>query len=921
MSSESPLIGRESELLALERTLGVSPLVTLTGVGGCGKTRVARELAARVAAGANAPEVVVVELALMRSSGHVVTALLRAFGARERSGHTPAEVLIDLLGERRVVIVLDNCEQVSAEVGPLAATIVEGTSEACVIATSREPLGIAGEVVFALAPLSLPVGGAGDVAAVVHSDAGRFFVDRAVVANPSFGLTPETARAVVRICRELDGLPLALELAAARVKHLVPSAIADSLAPQGRLDGTQAVNSLPRHRSLRASLDWSYELLDERERVVFRRLAAFAGVWDTAAARAVALPEVSEAEVSGLLSSLAAKGLIISTPEDDHSRWKFLQTVAEYAADQLALDAADQDLARDRHLAWFHALAVECDRGLLDVQGHMIIDREMPNFRVAIERGLDRGPNLAFEIAGSLLRHWILGEHFEEGKATTTQLLTAGAKFEVEDPAAWAHVRTGAALLATVSEDYAVAGGHLEHGLAHLASVDNADVRARCLQMSAMVLILTGGDLQTGLRNAALAVEAMRASGDALGLAWALVNVAMAEGICDRFDATRNAYEEFLTVPGASQHPRLRTWAELAAAWPELIAGSPERALHHADRALELEGDWPSMTHFVLSGFRVQALALMGRADQAIVEGTKALARAVESGTMMATPGLAMALAVAELMAGELDQVEARARPLLQMPQIHTVALMHETLAQAALARGDASQAVFHGAQLASVTKRSGSRRHQAVADLIHGRSAVIQGDTERGRNLIQRSLAAYATLGIERGAADCLEELALIPGSGDIARTARLVAAAAAARARIGCAPPPGSTHRIASIRPGDEDREASAAWETAWNEGESLPLADVIAYARRSRGTRDRPASGLLSLTPTELAAARLAASGISNPQIAAQLFMARSTVKMHLSNTYLKLGVANRTELAQIIAAQPARFAQSDHPHPQR
>jgi DNA-binding CsgD family transcriptional regulator len=396
-------------------------------------------------------------------------------------------------------------------------------------------------------------------------------------------------------------------------------------------------------------------------------------------------------------------------------------------------------------------------------------------------------------------------------------------------------------------------------------------------------------------------VELLRASGDLLGLAWALVNVAMAEGVCDRFDAARTAYDEFLTIPSAAQHPRLRIWAELAGAWIELIVGSPARALQRADVALELEGHWPSMTHFILTGFRVHALALLGRADDAVAEGLQALADAQKSGAVMATPAIEMALAIAEVIAGHSDRAEARARRLLAMPQIHTVALMREVLAQIALVRGDALEAEVQGRELATLGQQSGSPRYGALADLIASRGAVFQGDLSRGRDLAHHALATYAELGIERGAADALEELALIAASvGDCARTARLAAAAMSARSRLACQPWPSSSERVAAARAKFVDR-GQAAWDVAWEEGDVMPLADAIAYARRSRGPRARPASGWPSLTPTELDVAQLAATGISNPQIASQLFMARSTVKMHLASVYLKLGIANRTELA--------------------
>jgi predicted ATPase/DNA-binding CsgD family transcriptional regulator/tetratricopeptide (TPR) repeat protein len=903
MLPEGPLIGRESELLGLEQAVDSARLVTVTGAGGCGKTRVARELAGRIRTRFEPFDVVIVELATVRSAGHVVDAVLRALGARERAGRTPTEVVLDGLAGRRSMLLLDNCEHVADEVGRLVRWLLDAGAELRVLATSREPLGVAGELLFSLSPLCLPEAG-GDVAAVVRSDAGRFFVDRAAAADPSFALTPSTARSVVRICRQLDGLPLALGLAAARVETLAPGEIADGLSRRGRLSGAPDGSLLPQHRSVRASLAWSYALLAEPERVLFRRLSAFGGGWDTAGARAVALSTASETEVGGWLLGLEEKGLIVRVPAGGPTRWSFLETVADYAAEQLALDAEEQEAVRDRQLAWFHAFAADSDDLLLTPGGHALIDQETPNLRLALDWAIEHDAGVALHMVGSLLRHWILGEHFEEGRAATARVLTAGA--HVDDPAARALVHLGAALIGAVSEDYPAAVSNVQSGIAFLAAVDDPATQARCLQMSGMVLILAGVDLPEGLRSANRAVELLRASGDLLGLAWALVNVAMAEGVCDRFDAARTAYDEFLTIPSAAQHPRLRIWAELAGAWIELIVGSPARALQRADVALELEGRWPSMTHFILTGFRVHALALLGRADDAVAEGLQALANAQKSGAVMATPAIEMALAIAELMAGDGDRAEARARRLLAMPQVHTVALMREVLAQIALVRGDALEVEVHGRELATLAQQSDSPRYGAVADLIAGRGAVFQGDLSRGRDLAHHALATYAELGIERGAADALEELALIAASaGDGARTARLAAAAMSARARLACQPWPSSSDRVAAARARFVDRDGEAAWDVAWEEGDVMPLADAIAYARRSRGPRARPATGWPSLTPTELDVAQLAATGISNPQIAAQLFMARSTVKMHLASVYLKLGIANRTELARTSA----------------
>ncbi len=902
MVAAGPLIGRERELAELERRLMSARLLTVTGAGGCGKTRVALELADRAGCGTEPVESVVVELVSVGSAEQLVDWLLRAVGARERFGRRPAEVLLEFVSERQLLLVLDSCEHLVATVGRVVAELVDAAPRVRVVVTSREPLGIAGESVFRLGPLSLPELGGG-VGGVVRSDAGRLFVDRAAVVDPGFALTASVAGAVARICHELDGLPLALCLAAARVDTLTASEVADGLARRGRLDGALGEDESLRHRSIRASLDWSYQLLGARERVALRRLSIFAGGFTAAAAYAVVAPDLDEVDVRGLLDSLEAKGLIMPVRTQGAERWAFLQLISEYASEQLRLEGQQEELG-DRHLAFFRAFAADADELLLEAAAHEILDEETANLRRALDRAVEHDVGSAVMIAASLMRHWVLAEHFEEGRAACDAVLSvAGGGGEA---GVLAVVHCGAGLIGMLGEDYARAIANVQAGLALLAGVDDIGAQARGLLMAAMVLIQTGVDLEDGRRHAHRAVELARCCGDPLGLAWALVNVAMVEAICDRFDAVRAAYDEFLAIPNASEHVRLRTWAELAAAWAEVIAGSPERALAHADLALALEGDRPSMTHFQGVGFRIHALARLGRTDQALGEGARAMRRAQESGALQAIPAIELALAIAELIDGDLDAAEARARRLLIVPQLHTLALVREVLGRVALARGDVHEARAQGRELEAVSERTASARHRALAHFITGSAAVRANETDRGRDLLQAALATDAELGLEREAADVLDELALLAaGSRESARAARLAAAAGAARARLGCAPLQTTLGRLDAARVRSIEIAGAAAWDAAWAEGEQLSLADAIAYARRGRGRRDRPPAGWGSLTPAELDVATLAASGLSNPQIASRLFISRATVKMHLSSVYLKLHVANRTTLAAAMA----------------
>jgi len=581
-------------------------------------------------------------------------------------------------------------------------------------------------------------------------------------------------------------------------------------------------------------------------------------------------------------------------------RWSFLQTIGDHARRLLALDDEERTDTEARHLAWSSTYACSVNELLLDPRGSELIDEETPNLRLALTRAISSDSLTALEIAASLMRHWILAERFTEAHTSSAAVLASEPRGD--EAGLRAIVHCGAALTATLAEDYAAAVGELQSALASADAIADPATDANFRQMSSMVLILTGIDVQGGLESARGAVEQARVSGDRLGLAWALVSLTFAEGLCDRFDAALAAYEEFLSIPGAPELARLRTWAELAAAYAEVMVGSPARALAHAQTAVELEGEWPTMTHFMAVSQRIHALARLGRADDALADAARALARAVDSGAMMAIPAIEVGLAIAELVAGDTASAGARALRVAELPQLHTVALMREALGYVALAGGDGAGARAQAAALSEIARLTASRRQQAVADLIAGRAALAD-EPEQARELLHSSLSAAAELGLERSAADALEALALLAGlRGDGTRAGRLAGAVAMARDRLGYAPLDHASDELARTC---VERDGAAAWESAWRDGQALSLREAIAYARRSRGRRVRTSTGWPGLTPAEQEVAALAATGISNPEIATRLFMSRSTVKMHLSSVYQKLEISNRTELARAIA----------------
>ena len=348
-------VGREREIADLCALLGTARLLTLTGMGGLGKTRLALEVAVR-ALEDHADGVWFVELASLSDPARVPQAVASALGVSEEGARSVMDSLLQFVADRSLLVVLDNCEHLVGACAELATRLLQAGAGVRVLATSRENLHVRGETTYPVPALSVPEAG-GEMApeAMVHCDAVRLFVDRALAAQPLFRLTADNAAAVTEICRRLDGIPLALELAAARLRALSVEGIATRLQDRFRLLVAGDRTALPRQKTLRALIDWSHDLLTEAERIVFRRLAVFAGGFNLEAAEAV-VPgsDVADGDVLDLLSQLVDKSLVAVAV--DSGRYRLLETVRQYAGECLAA-TGDGATLRARHRAHYVALA------------------------------------------------------------------------------------------------------------------------------------------------------------------------------------------------------------------------------------------------------------------------------------------------------------------------------------------------------------------------------------------------------------------------------------------------------------------------------------------------------------------------------------------------------------------------------------
>ncbi len=477
-------IGRERERAEALRLLSGPRLLTLTGPGGIGKTRLSLQVAADVM-DAYPDGTWFVDLSPVTDAALVPQTVARVLGVQEVKDTPLVQTLCAHLAPRRLLVVLDNCEHLVDACATLLGALLHAAPGARFLATSREPLNIVGEQAYPLRPLSLPDPAAGGEG-IARSEAIRLFVERARLQRPDFALTDRQAPAVVRICMRLDGIPLALELAAARIGTLPVGKIAERLDDRFRLLSGGAVTGLPRQQTLRAMVDWSFDLLSEAEKSLFARLSVFSGGFTLEAAENIcatgAIGATERGDVLDRLSSLVSKSLV--TFDADADRYRMLETIGEYARGKLE-ESGDAPMIRRRHRDAYAALAREAESTLAGgtQQAHWLsrLEAEHDNLRAALSYSLGgpEGAKTALAMCGELYLFWVHRGHHREGYRWCETTIALNADHAAS--AAGAKALLGAGTLATYVGDQVAAQASLERALAMSRELRDRALEARAL--------------------------------------------------------------------------------------------------------------------------------------------------------------------------------------------------------------------------------------------------------------------------------------------------------------------------------------------------------------------------------------------------------------------------------------------------------
>jgi predicted ATPase/class 3 adenylate cyclase/DNA-binding CsgD family transcriptional regulator len=879
-------VGRATEIHDVRKHLADNRLVTLAGPGGVGKTRLAAQIAeeavAEFAGGAW-----FVDLAPITDPEVLPLAVLRAFGLPDRPGRSATDTLVRFVGDRDVLMVLDNCEHLIDECSALACELLGACPRLTILATSRAPIGVPGELTWRVPSLSLA------------DEAVDLFVDRARLARPDFGVGAADVTTVSEICGRLDGLPLGIELAAAAVRMMSLSEILDGLRHRFRLLTGAAPNQLRRRQTLGASVDWSHALLGEPERVLFRRLASFSGGFDLDSARIVCGGGgLQQHQVLDQLTRLVDKSLVVADTTADRTRFRMLETVRHYALEKL-LESGEADAVLARHRDHYTRMAALLDTPADSGQQRVEqVEIEIDNLRTAFAFSRERNEiQLALELTSSLQPLWLTRGRIQEGLAWFDAVLTDQTAHHVDLSA----VVCGRALAdkAVLDASRNIAD-NLDQALQAVAiarEIDDPALLARALTACGAISSYSADAARPYLAEA---IGIARSLGDRWRLSQILTWQAYGAFYAGDPIATHAASREGLDVAvtiGDQFHARSCRWTLGLA---QMMRGELPEAITQF-RAVTADADAAHDVLFRWGSRLALANALVFQGDTAAATAAAHASLAAAADLWPYNEGFSYAvLATAAVAAGDVAAAaRASAAARQRLGQSELAGTHFNPMAEVFLARGD----LITAGRWADQEVAASAGWYLARALTTRARVAIAKGDLDQAERDAHRALACAADHHAHLAVPDILECLGrLAVDCASYPDAARILGAAAEIRRQFGAVRY--KIHDAAHERTVTALRDAldEADFDSAWAEGAGLSIEDAIAYVRRGRGERKRPSNGWASLTPTERDVVRLVADGLANNEIANRLFVSRRTVQTHLTHVYAKLGFNSRVQLAQ-------------------
>jgi predicted ATPase/DNA-binding XRE family transcriptional regulator/Flp pilus assembly protein TadD len=854
-TSLTSFIGRNKELDEITKLIAKNRLLTLTGAGGIGKTRLSMQVASGLLN--DFPNGIwLIELAPLSDPALVTQAVVATLGLIEQAGRSPLMILTDFLQARWALLVLDNCEHLIQACAQLAETLLRACPNLHILATSRESLGVAGEALYHVPSLVLP-----DVQNLLEKfreyESVRLFEERAQLVQMNFALTLENASHVAQICRSLDGIPLAIELAAARVNMFSTEQIAARLNENFNLITGGARTALPRHQTLRALIDWSHDLLSEPERVLLRRLSVFAGGWTLEAAESVCAGEgIEKHEILELLTQVVNKSLILAErKQGQETRYHMLETIRQYARDKLWA-AGEGERLPQHHLAYFVELAEQAEPNLRAFDMVMWLDRleaEHDNIRAALLWALESDIEAELRLASALWWFWHIRDHKSEGTEWLERALSIETMERGDQPLTpgramirgkalyvagflrimmW-ETDIGAALSKeslTLFQELGPAG---KQGMAY--ALWNLSVRA-------------AEELNLHQRKALMeeSLALFQEVGDKFGIAQCLPSIGDIALVVD------GDYERgrALTEEGLAQYEEIGDKDGIA----NTLGSLGYLAFHHGDYQQATKRFESSLVLFqevrnkygligTLYGLAQAAIA-QGRYEKAITVLEEALILERESGSKFAMAYSRYSLGEVAAAQGNYKQAAERYEEGLALGQQtenpRAIAFGFCGLGKVAWAQGDYEKATQKFEAALAVSQNTGDKFERALALYGLGRVAQSQGHYISARALHTEGIILYQERvvpnGEIKGAAYHLEALAILAtahAQKQMEEAARLFGAAETLYAPV--------RFEMSDSERAEHDQAVAAAraalgekaFQAAWEEGKKMNLEEAVAYA----------------------------------------------------------------------------------------